>query len=694
MKNFFYPSSIAVFGVSSQYDNMAKNIVKNLIDFDFQGTIHPIGRTRGNVYGMEIRQSIDEVEGPVDLAIFLIPAKAIPEHLRACGLKGVRRVVISSGGFSEFAGERMTLEDEVKAILAEFDMRLIGPNGLGVINNEIGLCLPFVRLHRFPLGPVSLMTQSGGMGLTFIMLLTSENIGINKYVSLGNKLDVCEAELVPFLESDDKTGIIGLYLEEICRGREFMRMMRGVKKPVIVYKANTTGEGARIAHSHTAAVANDDRVVDAALKQAHVLRVSDLKHFVTSAKAMLLPPMRGNRVAVLTPTGGYAVILADWCERHGLTLPPFPEKFIKDVQSHVRAGVINMTNPMDLGDLFDMEMLAITITRAMQEENFDALVLGWLLLQDAGMAMSGAFNVFPFLEKMVRDYKKPIALCLVGDPGAIDRFKRRTSLPIFDSPEETVQALAALRAHSKWSEEGFAEPELFSFDKPRAAALISAAKKAGRRELGFIDSMELLAAAGITAAPAVRAADPEAAASAAEKLGFPVAVKLLADDVSHKSDVGGVRLGLATPDEVRAAAREMLDAAAAKGFHADGVAVQKAAAPGREVIIGAKRNEHFGPVVVFGLGGVLVEAMKDVAIRVAPLSRRDAEEMLDEPRGAVALRAFRGAPPADREALIEILLRVSSLMTACPEIAELDVNPVIAAPESRGATAVDARVIL
>ncbi|MFH1538068.1 MAG: acetate--CoA ligase family protein [bacterium] len=694
MKGFFYPKSVAVFGVSPKYDNWGRNIVKNLIDFDYKGKIFPIGTSEGAVYGMTIRQSIGEIEDPVDLVIFLIPANAIPEHLRACGEKGIKRVVISTGGFSEFSAERKNIEDEIVEILKEYDMRLIGPNGIGIINNEVGLCLPFVRLRRFPMGPVSLMTQSGGMGLSFIKLLTADNIGLNKYVSLGNKLDICEAELVPFLEEDEKTEIICMYLEEICRGQEFMGMMRKVKKPVLVYKTNVTEQSRNIAQSHTASIANDDRVVDAALRQARVIRVPDTKAMITAAKALKLPPMRGNRVAVMTPTGGYAVILADECGKRGFVLPPFPDEFIDDIKQHVRAGVISMSNPLDLGDLFDMEMLALTITRAMQEKNFDALVLGWMLMQDTGMAMSGAFNVFPFLEKMVKDYNKPVSLCLVGDPSDLEKIKRHTKLPIFDSPEEAVEALGVLYQYTKWSGEGIGEPEIFSFDKKRVDEIISSSKK----EVGFMEAMEVLSLLDIPAAEVRRAANADEAAKAAGEMGcklgcklcFPVAVKVLSAEASHKSDIGGVRLGLRSADEVRAAAGEMLKAVGS----AEGVAVQKMAEAGREVIVGAKRNKEFGPVVAFGLGGIMVEAMEDVALRVAPLSRRDAEEMLGEIRGVKVLGEFRGKPAADREALVDVILRVSSLMAACPEIQELDINPVIVYGEGRGCLAVDARIIL
>ncbi|MEW6202977.1 MAG: acetate--CoA ligase family protein, partial [bacterium] len=661
-----------------------------------RGKVYPIGLRGGTVYGMRIYESVDDIEDKIDLAVFLIPAKTIPAHLEKCGMKGIQRIVISSGGFSEFGQDRKKLEEEILGIAKRYGMRIIGPNGLAVINNEIGLCLPFVRLTHFPLGEVSLMTQSGGMGLSFISLFTSENIGLNKYVSLGNKLDVGEAELAPFLEQDEGTKIICLYLEEINRGQEFLKVMKEVRKPVVIYKANTTKEGARAAQSHTAAIANDDKVVDAALRQARVIRVSDMGKMVPAAKALKLPKMSGNRVAVMSPTGGYAVILADQCEKFGFTLPPFPEKFLKDISSHVRAGVIHLDNPLDLGDLFDMEMIALTITRAMQEEDFDALVLGWMFIRDSGMVMSGGINVFPFLEKMVHEYQKPIVLCLVGDPYDLSRVKKRTTLPIFNTPEEAVEALSVLYRFSRWSEETVETPDVYTFDYESVKKTLDKAKKDGRQTLSSLEAFEVLAAAGLHHAGIKTAATPESAAAAAAELGLPVAVKINSQDFLHKTEIGGVRLNLINIREVEGAAEEIIKDARMKFPEAriEGVIVQKMAHSGREVIVGAKRDDSFGALVLFGLGGIFVEALGDVSLRVAPLTRRDAEEMLDEIKGSAVLGEFRGMRRADRNVLIDMILRVSSLMTSCSEIRELDLNPVVVYEENNGCLAVDARIIL
>ncbi|MEW5946689.1 MAG: acetate--CoA ligase family protein [bacterium] len=696
LQGFFYPDSVAIFGVSPKYDNFGRNIVKNLIDFEYRGKIYPIGLEGGAVYGMTIHRSLEEINDEVSLALFLIPAKTIPEHLRACAAKGVKRIVISSGGFSEFGDDRKPLENEILKIARENGMRIIGPNGLALINNEIGLCLPFVRLSRFNLGTISFMTQSGGMGLTLISLFAAENIGLNKYVSLGNKLDVGETDLLPFLNDDEKTEIICLYLEEIEKGQEFMRIMRGVKKPVIVYKANTTAEGARIAMSHTAAIANDDRVVDAALRQARAIRVPDMRRMVPTAKALSLPRMNGNRVAVMSPTGGYAVILADQCEKQGFTLPPFPDNFIRDISSHVRAGVINLKNPLDLGDLFDMEMIALTMTRALQEEGFDALILGWVFLRDTGMIMSGSVNVFHFLEKMIQHYRKPIVLSIVGDPSEVMRIKKRTALPIFDSPEEAVEALGALYTYSRRLDEIRPEPEPAAFDHRKVNGIIRNALKNGRDRLSFAETLDVLGELRVPSAPTEFAADPRSAAASAAQLTAPVALKILSPDILHKTEHGGVRLNLASPSEVEKAAAEMLRKIGGGSPDAKiaGFAVQEMIHCPREVIVGAKRNREFGTVVVFGLGGILVEAVEDVAMRIAPLTPADAREMIAEIKGAKALGAFRGFPPADTNALENVILAVSSLMTACPAVAEIDINPLMIHDEGKGCTAVDARIVI
>lgn len=693
MHDLFYPKSVCVFGVSTKPNNFGKNIVKNLLDFEFQGPVYAVGQEEGEIYGVRIYKSILDIEETVELAVFLTPARAVPPLLEECGKKGIKRAVISSGGFSELEDDRADLEKQVLDIAARYQMRFLGPNCIGIINQDVGLCLPFPRLKRFPSGPVALLAQSGGVSLSMIMLFVGENMGINKMVSLGNKLNVGEDDLLPMLEDDESTKIIAMYLEEVNQGRRLVQAMRNVSKPVIVYKSNVTEQGARIAKSHTAAIAGDDRVVDAALRQVGAIRVHDMNEMVSVAKAFQLPPLQGNRVAIISPTGGFAVIMADECEKAGFVLPPFPESFINDIRKHVRAGVIKLTNPLDLGDMFDMEMVANTVMRALQEPGIDALILGWIYFRDVGLGMT-AVTAFPLLRKLMKVAAKPVALCIVGAPSETAELKKQAGdVPIFNSPEETVRALSALHRHSI---------DIYNRTEPYARAGLDGpairdflSKVPGDALIGK-PAMDFLKLAGYSVAPYALATTADEAAASAQSFGFPVVLKIESPDILHKTEVGGVRLGLRNADEVKAAFNEMVASVRAKSPESNihGVLVQPMLSGGRECIVGANINPQFGHIVVFGLGGILVEALEDIAIRVAPITRTDAEHMLGEIRAKKILGAFRGMGPADREAVLDAVIRTSTLVTDFPEIAELDINPLLVFEQGRGVAAVDARILL
>jgi acetyltransferase len=694
MEKLLYPESIAVVGVSESRDNLGKLIVKNLLDFQYEGKIYPVGRKEGYVYGLKIFTGIEEVPGKIGLAVFLIPAKAVPEHFEAAARKGVKRAVISSGGFSEFGEERKELEDRILRIARENDMRFVGPNCIALINQDNGVCLPFVRMGRFPNGNVALLTQSGGVGLSFMSMFAAQNIGINKYVSLGNKLNVGEPDIIPFLEKDPNTGVIGLYLEEINKGREFMEAVRGCTKPIVTLKTNTTETGAKAAKSHTAAIANDDRVVDAVFRQLGVGRVSDLDELAPACKIFSMPPMKGNRVAILTPTGGYAVILADLCDKFGFQLPPFPDEFVNYVEKHVRAGVINLKNPLDLGDMFDLQMVANTVMRALQEDEFDALILSWIFIRDMGIS-ADSVNIFPLLSRMLKMIPKPVVLSLVGKPSDIAELQRSTEFPIFTTPEESVRALKLLYDHSRQAIQlRTQKPMLREIDEKKIKKILDTAAAAGRTELGM-ESLEILDACGIPTAKTKLAATAKEAAAFANELGFPVALKIASPDILHKTEVKGIILNISTEVECAEAFAKLVGSAKINSPEAVilGCHVQKMAVPGREIVIGAKENEAFGHVVLFGLGGVLVEAMEDVALRVAPIGPLDADAMFGEIKAKKALGAFRGMKPADLGAIKDVLFRVSTLVTKFPQIKELDINPVIAYEEGDGCLTVDARII-
>ncbi|MBW1804686.1 MAG: CoA-binding protein, partial [Deltaproteobacteria bacterium] len=354
--DFFYPENITVIGVSPDIGNLGKNIVMNCLQAGFQGEIIPVGLRKGVTYGQRILQSVEDIDRDVQLAVILTPARTIPDILEQCGRKGIKRAVIESSGFSELGEEGKPLEKDCLQVAGEYGIRFIGPNCIGVINLENGMALPFMQLRSdISPGPVSILTQSGGVGLSYLEFLAEENIGLNKFVSMGNKLNVNENDLLSYLIQDESTKIILVYLEGFSNGRQFIEIASKSDKPILVHKSNRFRTSSGIASSHTAALFTDDRLVNFALEQAGCVRVNTINDALEYIKSFTLPPLKGKRLAVVSRSGGHAVVAADACAYYGFHLPPFSEGFLKKFESQFRAHVIRLQNPLDLGDLFELE---------------------------------------------------------------------------------------------------------------------------------------------------------------------------------------------------------------------------------------------------------------------------------------------------------------------------------------------------
>ena len=694
---FLEPRSVAVVGVSPSARNLGRNIVLNLIEFGYQGEIVPVGPKGGEVAGRTILPSVSAAAEPPDVAVILVPAARILPALEDCGRAGVRGVVVSSGGFSEYEGSRGATEAEMLAVARRHGFWLMGPNCIGVMNLANGLCMPFPLLARrdFLHGPHSLVAQSGGVMLYLADLLSEERLGIHVLVSEGNTLDVDEADLVAALAEDPGTRVIFLYLEGIRRGRALAEAAARSPKPVVALKANVGPGSAQIARSHTAALANDERVVDAAFRQAGILRLQSLEQFTVAAKAFALPPLRGDGIAVACMSGGISVVAADACARHGLSLPPLPADLLRGVEARGRGGVIRLVNPMDLGDIHDTGAVLEALEAALSQPQIHGVAFCLPSPASAGVIQGGlpVEEIVRRLRSLCDAFGKPVALSFFAGRRAVEPVQGKVDFPIFSSITESIEALALQRGFWRGRERARA----FASPGRGAATELAACRERLRGCGGSVSAVEasaVLKDAGLPMEEIHLAASPEEAGAIAERLGYPVALKLVSPQVSHKTDVGGVALDLATREDVHAGFRRILDSARANAPAAEvqGVAVQRMRRGGQEVIVGARRDPVFGPVVLFGLGGIWVEALGDVAVRLAPIGREDALEMMDEIRGAALLRGLRGMAPADREAIAALLLSVSRLVVAAPEIRELDLNPVMVWQE--GVAVLDARMIL
>jgi len=449
MQRIFYPDSIVVIGVSERPENLARTIVTNLCAFGYKGGLFAVGRREGAVQGIPIGTSLDQVPDGLDLAVILTPAVTVPDLMEACGRKGIRRVVIESGGFGEFSQEGRRLEQQLLEIARRWDMRFVGPNCISVINLENGLCLPFGTMSavNVRLGPVSVVSQSGGVSLTYVDRFCMAGVGVNKAVSIGNKTDLDEADYLAYLLQDPGTEIVCLYLESIGDGRKLMDLARSSTKPIIVHKVNRGEASHRIALSHTAALADDDRMVSAAFRQAGIFRAEDFRESVAIAQGLAHPPVRRNDLVVISRSGGHAVIAADAAERHGFRLAPLPSEFIERVRAFFPTDVIALTNPIDLGVIFDFDMYARIVEDCLHMLSPSAvLLINTYTLSEA----EGAHRLARRVEEIVRESGRPIAFCVYSQGDESQVVQQHTSLPVFAEIEDAVRGLAASRDWNRW----------------------------------------------------------------------------------------------------------------------------------------------------------------------------------------------------------------------------------------------------
>lgn len=682
MQNMFYPKSVMVCGVSGSPDNLGRNTVENLDRFAFPGPVYLVSREGGELHGRKIHQHIEDVEAVPDLAVLLIPAKAIPDALERCGRKGIPRAVIQSAGFSEFTDGRRRLEENLLTIARRWNMRFMGPNCIGAINLDNGLVLPFFPIYPETLkkGPVSIISQSGGIIIDIMRLLVLESIGLNKALSIGNKLDLNECDYLEFLITDPHTRCIAVYLENFSDGRRLMALARQTEKPVILLKANRSSSTHEIARFHTTALAGDDDVAEAALKQSGIHRVRTLTEMADTLKIFSLPLMKGNNVGVVCRSGGQAVMLADAVHRHGFTMAGFSDRVFDHVRKEIRAGVIRMTNPLDLGDVFDIRFYEEILEKVLQEPGVDGVVFGHTYTH--GAAIPATQGLIRATKKLSQQYGKPVVFFIMAGREHFLTLRETDDIPTFADPEQAVQALAASRRHH-------GRPTLRTALQPPRSGRTRPDGKPQRAStsspsfMGPEACFRLLTDYGLPVADFAVVGRIREACDAAEKMGYPVALKIASPEILHKTDVKGVHLNLKNRTALTAAFRTM---------NTDRALVQKMSPPGREIIIGGRQDREFGPVILFGLGGVFVEVIRDAAMRICPVDADEAGRMVKETKGFRILEGFRGQAPADLAALKACLAGVSRMLVEHPEVQSLDINPMLVFEEGQGCLIVDVKI--
>jgi acetyl coenzyme A synthetase (ADP forming)-like protein len=689
------PRSIAVVGASRQVGSIGHEIVSNLLQYGFTGPVYPVNPRAGSVRSIKAYPSVASIPDPVDLAVIAVPKQLVVAAAEECGRKGIAGLVVISAGFREVGGAGAEREQDLLSAVRRYGMRLIGPNCLGVLNAEpaVSMNATFAPVMP-PSGRVAFVSQSGALGLSVLDYAREYGIGIAQFVSIGNRPDVSSNDLLAYWEHDPAVDVILMYVETFGNPRRFLETAGRISKtkPIVVVKSGRSKSGARAASSHTGALSGSDRAVDAMLAQAGVIRAETVEELFELAIALEARPLpRSRRTAVVTNAGGPGILAADALEARGLELPAFAPI----TESRLRLLLpeeASLRNPVD--------MIASATADAYRE------VLT-AVLADPGVDSAIAIFVPPVVTKQ-RDVVdaittasagrtgKPVLAVLMGREGLPQGRAdlREAGIPAYIFPESAARALAIMARQQDWAARPAQTLELLPVDHDRSARLMREARESGRRLLTGDTPLALLRSYGIPSVTGGVARDAAGAVTIAGEVGYPVALKVASEQISHKSDIGGVRVGLERPEDVRAAFEEVLRNAlqVAPRVAIDGVLVQRMAAPGRELIVGIARDPSFGPLIMFGLGGVLAEALQDVVFRLAPLTRWDAAEMCRGIRGTKLLQAFRGAPPVDLRALEDVLLRVSQLACDFPEIEELDLNPLLVS--EAGAVAVDARIVL
>jgi acetyl coenzyme A synthetase (ADP forming)-like protein len=684
------PRSVAVIGASRKPTTVGHQVFRNLLAGGFVGPVYPVNPGAAHVASVKAYPTVLDIPDEVDLAVVAVPAAAVAEVVRQCAEKGVAGLVVLSAGFSEVGAAGATAQRDLRELVRRNGMRLVGPNCIGVANTAVGLNATFSPYPPRP-GRIAMQSQSGALGIAILERSARIGIGVSSFVSVGNKADVSGNDLLQYWETDPGTDVILLYLESFGNPRKFSRIARRVsrRKPIVAVKSGRSAAGSRAASSHTAAMASPDVAVDALFRQAGVIRVDTLDDLFDVALLLASQPLpAGRRIAIVGNSGGPGILATDACEGAGLAIP----ELSAPTQAALRKVVDpngSVANPVDLVAGATPAVYEEALRLVLGDEGIDAVIV----INTATFAAPSA-EVAAVLPQVAAGAGKPVVGSFLAWPGMPPLLQPvaagEVTVPAFASPEPAARVLARAAEYAEWRRRPPGSvPALEGFDGERAQAVVDAflatAPEGGWLAAGQIG--QLLGAIGVPVLETVTVDGEAAAVAAADRAGYPVVVKASGPDLVHKSDVGGVRLDLASADEVAAAYREM---AGALGGAMTGALVQRMAEPGVETIVGVVLDPLFGPLVMFGLGGVATELLRDRAFRILPLTDADAAELVRSLRASPLLFGYRGSPPVAVGALEDVLQRVARLAATVHQVAELDLNPVIVSPS--GVAIVDARV--
>jgi acetyl coenzyme A synthetase (ADP forming)-like protein len=688
---FFAPRGVAVIGASQDPTKLGYGLARNLVQSNFQGAVHFVNPKGGRLLSRPIYPNISQVPDPVDLAILLIPARFIPQSLAECGARGIRAVVIGSGGFRETGPEGAALEEQCVRIARQQGMRLLGPNCIGLLDTHLPIDATFLPPPGPLPGDVAFISHSGAICAAVIDWARGQGFGLSRLVSLGNQADVNETDTLAPVAADPFTRVLTLYLEGVSDGRRFVEEASRVAriKPVIALKVGRFSSGQRAVASHTGALAGQENAFNAAFRRAGVIRADTSEEMFDWARALAwCPPPNGRAVAVLTNAGGPGVTAADALEASGMKLAQL-EPATKEAMKNLLPAAASLHNPVDMLASASPEQYAACLRLLLDDQTVDAAMV---ILPPPPMFTAGA--VAKALIPIIHGAEKPVVVALMGErliQEAVEHF-RAARVPEYRFPERAASALAVLAQRAEYLSRAAETPvPLPEVNMADAGAVLA---KAGEGWLAQQKVHALLQAYGIPTPSTVLAHSPQEAVEAALQTGFPVAMKIESPDIAHKSDVGGILLDLNDEDSVMRGYSKLIENVhrVQPAARILGVQLQRMIPYGQEVIVGAVRDDQFGPLVMFGSGGVEVEGLKDVAFALAPLTSEEADHLLESTWAGRRLNGFRNLQPADRLAVLNALFRVAHLASDFAQIAEVEINPLRVLTINQGAYAIDVRI--
>ncbi len=686
----FAPRGIAVIGASRDETKLGYGVARNLINSGYRGAIHFINPKADRILGLRCYPSIEAAPDPIDLVVVIVPAASVPQTLEACGQRGIHWAIVVSGGFRETDRAGAELERQIVAIAHRHNLRLIGPNCIGLIDTHVPFNTTFIKSVPNP-GEIAFVSQSGAICQAVIDWGTGMGFGFSRIASLGNQADLSEAEVITALTSDPNTRVITMYLEGVKDGSQFMQAVNNAarEKSIVALKVGRTAAGQRAVSSHTGALAGRETGYDVVFDRFGILRASNTEELFDWARALAwCPPLKGNRVAVLTNAGGPGILAVDAIEANGLRLATLLTETVTTLRSFL-PPYASFHDPIDMLASAGPQEYATALRALLKDDGVDAV-----LVISVPPPIEDPTPVSQAIAEVGKDASKPVVVAVMGEATVAGALKalRAARLTDYRFPERAASALAALWRHAQWQARPVHEPAVFEdVDREAVQTSLQAFSAKGITGTAAMQILEKYRIWGPCEA-LVRSADE--AVQWAEKFGYPVVLKVASPDIPHKSDIGGVALDLGDAGSVRLAF-ERIQANARRAYpeaRLDGATMQQMVRHGQEVIVGMTRDEQFGPLMMFGAGGVEVEGQRDVAFGLAPLSHAEAEKMIEATFAGRKLRGFRGSPPADREAVLDRLLRLAQLAADFPQIAEMEINPLRVMTEGQGAVAIDVRI--